>query len=380
MIETEEFDLNVKRVYDENSPVRPTVISWKDARMIRTHSLGATIQEILQAVAVEDSQDVVQINIIGDPSSGKTTLGKAIGHLIHKRSKIPFSVRLFNRKDLLNFKETLSTLNPANYVLIFDDLSFLGAEASSKQIEMVKQAVTEIRHLPGGQDVKIVIIKNFHYTLGLPKYLRSNDFSYFTTVGSSEEENMEKIVGSRNMGKVRFFKKIKNQIKIAPEGHKKFIYKLGRKGQFTYTYRKPFIPLLYWNGDTLRHVVSPTREWIDPICSICTEFGSKEKFESTVDVTKFMDETGNSYGESTLKAAALSILKQNGINANRPQVVSAERFLSKCLERKVIKLDDIANYYDLKPTNTKMRKNVDEILQKAALPEKQVDLIEKVEG
>ena len=375
-VEYREVQIGQKRTYDENTPVRPTIIKWKDTSMIRNHSLGAAVQEILQASEGTEGQDVVNINLIGEHSSGKTSLAKTLGHLIHKRAKIPFSVRLFDKQDLLNFEATLKTLSATNYVLIFDDISFLKANASAKQIEMVKQAETEIRHLPGGQDVKIIIIKNFHYTLAVDKYLRQNDFSFFTTVGSSEVENMEKIVGSRYMGKVHFFKKLRNKIKIAPEGHKKFTFQLGSKGTFTYQYRKPFIPLLYWNGDSLRYVVSPTREWIDPVCSICSSYGSKQKFETEIDITKFKDQIGDSYGESTVKRAVLNILQQNGITADRPQVVSAERFIKKALEKKMINLDDLANAFELSPTITKMKKNVDIVLENSKIEVKD----EKMEG
>lgn len=342
---------------------RPTIIEWNKVKLIRKHALGAAVQEILQAVAVEDSQDVININLIGDPSSGKTTLAKCLGHMIHKRSKIPFSVRLFTREDLLNFEDTLASLSPANYVLIFDDLSFLGADASSKQIELVKKAVTEIRHLPGGKDVKIVIIKNFHYTLGLPKYLRQNDFSFFTTVGSSEESNMEDIVGAKYMNKVRHFQKMKNRIKIAPEGHKIFAFRLLKdKPRFTYVYRNPFIPVLYFNGDSLRLVVAPTRQWLDPICPICDEYTSEKKFESEIDVSKLVDESGESFRENEFKTAILLKLKENGINGFRPRIVQACRYLDKILEMKRISLEDLATHYGLTATKTKMRKKLPKII------------------
>lgn len=358
MMEVREIRKEVKPVYDgENS--RPTIITWKDEKIIRSHSIGAAVQEILQAVAVEDSQDVVNINVIGDPSTGKTTFLKTLTHLIHKRAKIPFSSRLFVRKDLLNFRETIATLGPANWVLGFDDLSFLGADASSKQIELVKQATTEIRHLPGGRDVKIVIIKNFHYTLGLPKYLRQNDFSFFTSVGSSELENMEKIVGVRYMPLVRNFQRMRNKIKIAEEGKKVFAYTLKRdKPPFVYKYRKPFIPLLYWNGDTLRNVVAPTREWIDPVCSSCEQHQAEETFASEIDVSKLVEESGESFSESELKIATQLKLKENGVNTFRPRVVQAYRYLDKILSTKRIKLEDIAIHYGLTPTKTKLRKKL----------------------
>ena len=50
---------------------------------------------------------------------------------------------------------------------------------------MVKSAVTTIRHLDGGRDVKVIVMMNYHYSMGLDKYLRSADFKYITTVDSS---------------------------------------------------------------------------------------------------------------------------------------------------------------------------------------------------
>ena len=372
--ETREVELTPVKDSGQEPEGRPTVIPWKGEPMVRTHSVRACVQEILHAVAVQDSQDVVNINMVGDPSSGKTEQCKTLAHLIHKMSGIPFSVRLFKREDLLDFKKTIKGLSPTNYVLIFDDLSFLGANASAKQIEQLKKEVTEIRHLPGGQDIKIVMIKNFHYTKAIPKYLRQQDFYFFTTVGTSELGNIAEIVGSEKMKKVFHFQRIKNLIKIAPEGSKVFTYKLGRRGQLTYKYRNPFIPMLYYNGISLRHIVSPTRKWIDPICSTCEEFTSREKFENEIDIPKFINQSNLSYGESTFKAAVLLKLKDNGINAFRPNIMSAYRFLDKVLEKKNVSLEDIAIHYGLKQTKTKMKKNVDAILAKSDLePKKDQD-------
>lgn len=360
-----------KNLRNEDNPLRPTIIKWKGVSMIRSHSLIAAIKEIIQA---SQSQDVVQVNIIGDPSSGKTELGRVIQHLIHilseKMNGPPYSIRKFEKEDLLDFEQTLKTLAPANYVLLFDDLSFLGAVANKKQIEMVKQAITEIRHLEGGQDVKIIIIKVFHYTLGLDKYLRQNDFTFFTSIGSSEDENMEKIVGGKNMPKVRYFKKMKTKIKIAPDLQKKFTYQLGSKGSFTYAYRKPFQPELFWNGDTLRNIVSPSREWIDKTCTICSQYGSKKRLESEIDVSKFVEQATDSYGDSIIRLAAKNILRENGVNTHSPKVVSAERLIKKAIMKKAINLDDLAHELELTPTNTKMRKNVDLMLENARLENK----------
>ena len=94
----------------------PVVIPWKDAKMIRNHSIRATVKEILQ---VSKSLDVVKIGIIGNQGTGKSTLSQTLAHLIHKMSDVPFSIRIFDKKSLLDFENTLKSLSPANYVLIF---------------------------------------------------------------------------------------------------------------------------------------------------------------------------------------------------------------------------------------------------------------------
>lgn len=342
----------------------PVIIKWKGENMIRTHSIRSTVKEILQVIK---AIDVVQINIIGNQSTGKTTLARVLGHLIHKMSDIPFSVREFTKEDLLNFEKTLKSLSPTNYVLIFDDLSFMGASASKKQIEIVKQAMTEIRHLEGGQDVKIIMVKISHYTLGVDKYIRQNDFSFFTTVGSSELENMERIVGSKNMPKVHEFRKIYN----SSITRKKFQYRLGKKGFFPYNYKNPFIPLLFWNNDSLRNIVSPSRDWIDPICSVCLQYTGEKHFESEINIGKWKIESDGKFGESTFKAAIRLKLYENGITVLDPRVVSAKRYLDRALEMKKISLEEIANHYGFKITNTKLRKKFDgEMTMKPLEPEK----------
>ena len=61
----------------------------------------------------------------------------------------------------MHFEETLAKLQPTNHIMVFDDISFISAHAGKKDIEKIQKAFTEIRHLPGGQDVKIISIFNF---------------------------------------------------------------------------------------------------------------------------------------------------------------------------------------------------------------------------
>ena len=192
----------------ESERHKPKVIKWKGVSMVRQHSFLAAVKEI---VTHAEEMDLTRIGLIGDPHVGKSTMARALSHSIHQKSKHPWAIRILGKQELLNFKETLASIDPVNTIFIFDDVSFMGANAAKGQIEMVKQAVTEIRHLPGGEDVKIIAIMNYHYSLGLDKYLRQADFRFFLSVGSSETENFEKIFGTNAKPLITLFKKLRRQ-------------------------------------------------------------------------------------------------------------------------------------------------------------------------
>lgn len=358
MIRTQEISRNIKLSNDKHAP---TFQEWKGVNTIRIHSIRATIKELLQ---VSDSLDAISIGIIGNPGSGKTTLMYTLAHLFHKMAmdiyKIPFAVKIFDKHNLINFEETLKNLTPTNYVLGFDDVSFLGANATKKQIEIVKQATTEIRHLPGGQDVKIIKIMNYHYTLGVDKYLRQADARYFTSIGSSELENMERIVGSKYLERLKEFQKIFNSAVT----RKKFFYQIkSKKGYFAYDYRKPFIPLLFFNNNTLRHIVSPKREWIDPICSICSKALSDEHMESEISIDEFIKQGFAKFGVGTFKAAIKIKLFTNGINVYANKVVQCQRWLDKAFEKKIINIEAVATNLGFNMTRTRLNQKLGELIE-----------------
>ena len=343
----------VRQIRDKqpSSRLRPKIIKWKDTHIIRQHSFIAAVKEIVQW---SDEIDVTRVGIIGDMNSGKTTMANAIGHVVHKHSKLPWAIRHFDEDDLLDFEKTLATLKPANYIMIFDDISFLSAKANKKQLEAVKAANTKIRHLPGGQDVKIILIYNYHYQMGLDKYLRMADFRFFTTVGSSEKDNMEKAVGTKNMKQVIAFQKMRTKAIKS----KRFVFKLSKNEPFVYKWREPFIPALFYNQDTLRFIISPTREWMQPVCSNCAE---SEGAVSEINVGTFVDESVAKFGQNFKVAVKLKLFTL-GYSTHSRTVVQAFRYLEKALATKIITMDDIADKMGLVETKTKLRKQMDGVL------------------
>uniref|UniRef100_A0AAT9JFA8 ORF10 n=1 Tax=Nitrosopumilaceae spindle-shaped virus TaxID=3065433 RepID=A0AAT9JFA8_9VIRU len=330
----------------------PLTTKWKGIPLVRNHSFLATIREIINFSA---EIDVCRIGLIGSMHSGKSTLSQSIAHAIHKHADLEYKIKVLYKEDLLDFENTLLGLEPVNYIMIFDDVSFMGANANKKQIEMVKSAVTTIRHLDEGRDVKIIVMMNYHYSMGLDKYLRSADFKYITTVDSSENENLINMFGKKYQQKILDFKKYRHMAITK----KYWLMKISKDGKpFKYDYRKPFIPVMFWNENSLRFIVSPTRHWQDPICSKCSEATTSGELESDVPIDKFCQETEEKFGKGTWLAAVKLNMYVEGMTVYNPNVITCLKYLNKCREKKLITLESIAAHYDLVPKITRLRKKL----------------------
>ncbi len=328
----------------------PKVMKWKGVNMIRNHSFIAAVKEIIE---VSKESDAVRVGIIGETHTGKTTMAEAIAHVIHTESNIHFEVKKFTKKELLSFKETIANLKPTNHILIFDDVSFLAAITSKRNIDMVQQALTEIRHLEGGRDIKVISILNYHYMKGLPPYLRQSDFKFYTSMGSSEMKNVEETVGTSKMNTVVKFQKLFTHARVS----KYYSLRIGPKEKFKYAYKNPFILALYWNNDSLRLIVSPERTFIDKICSTCSS-GS----DSSISVKQFIEEGNTKFDPWTFKAAAKQHFLIAGMNTYGAKMVQAFRYIDRAREKQVIQLEDLAAALQLTITKTRLDKKLDGVL------------------
>ena len=338
----------------------PVTAKWKGVPYIRSQSFLATIREIINFSA---EIDVCRIGLIGSMHSGKSTLSQSIAHAIHKYAEIPYNIKILYKEDLLNFQKTLENLESVNYILIFDDVSFMGANANKQQIEMVKSAITTIRHLQGGRDVKIIVMMNYHYTMGLDKYLRSADFKYITTVDSSENENMEKMFGSKYSHKIKTFKQQRHNAVT----NKAWFTKLAKdKPMFKYDYRNPFIPVLFWNENSLRQIIAPTRQWQDKVCSKCSVATGGENQQPEISIEDFCKGAEHSHGKSTFLTAVRLAMYIEGKLVWGRSVAHAIKALERARSQKVITLEQIAGYYGLVPRRRHLHKKLDDVLEVAS--------------
>lgn len=340
----------------------PVTIEWNNARMIRTQSIKACVRELL---STNMGKDLVRINLIGTPSTGKTTLARTIAHLIHQLANTPFAVKIFNREDLMNLEDVLANLLPINHVMIFDDISWLSSSASQQKLNQIQKTFTEIRHIKGGQDVKLFIIFNFHYNLSVPKHLRQADFFCYTDIGSSEIENTLKIIGNKHVRKVIEFVDTVQQWQTSgipatsttSEIPGTFSYKLGNKGlKFTYTFRHPYAPALWWNRRTCRHIVFPKREWIDALCQTCS-MTTQSTPEEIMDVKLFYDDAMKAWGSNFITPLRTKFY-QMGINVFPPKFRQVMKWIDKYTEHKIFNPSDIATVFGLEISKTQLHKKL----------------------
>lgn len=341
----------------EDNAVKTT--EWNGIRLAIWHHLQTAAKQI---AIKANTLDFVKINMIGPQGTGKSTLADAVGHLIHKESleefHTPFAVRRFGRKQLMNFDETIAKLAPANYIMIFDDVSiFNKGSRNSEKLANVKETFTEIRHKFGEQSVKIIIILNFHYTLGMDKYLRGSNFAFYTDIASNELENMQRIVGIKYTRDFLSFQKLVNIAQV----NNKFELRISRKGApLEYKYRDPFIPVLFQAPHSLRLILSPTREWIDPNCVICNS--SPPEKEETLTISPSAEKLAkileSEFDRRTVGLTVKLKLYQNGIDVFASNIKRCMLYLDKYLKHNSgITLFDIANYYNFEDRRTHLRKD-----------------------
>lgn len=325
----------------------PITTKWNNEPMIRNHSIRAAVREIL---ALNQRWDLVRVNAVGTPSTGKTELAKVAGHLVHELATKPYTIKILKRKELLNFDQTIKRLTPTNHFLVIDDMSFLGASAGHSKLLQVQKDSTEIRHLEGGIDVKIILWFNFHYFKSVPPYLRQADYYFSTTIGQSETKNALEIMNN-NLQAIQNFRTIYKQAVTHPTGNYEFL--LGKKGQkFVYHYREPFAPVLFFNGISSRIVVFPSRKWLAPLCPNCdTAIMDESNFEMNID--EFELDFAR-FGPDIVKEALKVSLFNIGVETYKKRVIQCIRALSRYFESHPINPEQLALAYNLLPKRTRL--------------------------
>ena len=351
---------------------KASIVTWKGHKMVRQHSFLASVAQIARW---SKEIDVTKVGLVGDMHAGKTTAALAIAHAFHEtmaeKYNMPFAVRVLTKEHLRQFEATLQSLTPANYVLIFDDVSFMESKSAKKEIAQVREAITTIRHMEAGRDTKILILYNYHYNLGLDKFLRQTDFRFWFSIGSSEYENMEKIMhDQRKMKLVTAFQRWRvNAINTGT-----WSVPLGNRGSHTYKFRDPWIPALFTDNQHLRMVVSPTRQFMAPKCPVCALAQSGPSTDE-IPVAEFVEKACKAYGETHFKTALKLILLENGLATYSRGVLAAKRGIEASLRVHAVSLEKLMIECGMEINKPRLRAGYSKFLESVSVP--QLDAPEK---
>jgi len=337
----------IERQESRTGKDKPVVIKWRDAKLLRHHSINIAIDNIFESTK---AKPFVKINLIGASGTGKTTLGRVISHGLHSRDP-SFEVHFFEDEDLIDFRSTIENLSSNNQILVFDDLSGLVAKHGKKKLDILKAEITEIRHInESKKDRKIVMILNFHAQKMLDKQLRIANYTFYTDCTLEERNYLEEILGKQAAFKIDQFIKLK----AFAEQYHKFHFPLKRKNFFTYKDADPFKVILYNNTIRTNFLVFPKLSWIlgDKPCHICDP--ASKTVESKENLDNFIEDFSKKFGVSTSKRAVVQILERQGKRVLPKRVLQAEKYIDQYLAEKRINLDELADKYNLSENRTKL--------------------------
>jgi len=228
----------------------------------------------------------------------------------------------------------------------------LKASATNKQIDQIQQVLSIIRHLPGGQDVKIILMKSFQYTKAIPPFLRQNDFTFVSSVDDNEIDNLTVLLGKKYYSKIKQLKFLRAQGAMGEEGKSTFTFDMGGGKKVIYGWQKPFLPFIYVSGIGCRIIVTPLRSWIDPVCNVCAKVNNETQ-DNQVDVKQVIDDFISKFKDGNVIRTAVKIkLIQKGINAFSPRIVQAVKYIERMQQEKLVSVEALASELELKPTKT----------------------------
>jgi len=309
--------------------------------MLRSQSINACVDEIIE---FNVRRQFLKINIIGMSGSGKTTLMTVLAHQIHKASKVPYEVKFFKDDQLANFTATVQDLSNNNQILCFDDLSGFLENHGKAALQRLKAELTTVRHINDQEDRKIIMMLSFHAQKMLDKNLRISNFAFYTDCQLEEVDYLIDLLGKKHKQKIEFFQKLKAQAGLKHQ----FSYMLSRGNKFTYKDGDPFQAMLYNNGVTTRHVVSPLLSWIlkDDKCATCTPV--IESIHTMKNLDQFVIDFNKKFTKGNAKRAVELKLMQMGKIVQPIRVAQAGKYIEQYLIKREFELSDLAEYYDLK--------------------------------
>ena len=174
----------------------------EDKVLLRKYHIQALSNDILR---MNKNNSYTGILVCGKSGSGKTTLVQTLLHRMacKNRENKAWVVRWFHRDDLTRMDEIIDSLQKGlNYLLVFDDVSYVLNKLSSKRQKELAEKLTHIRHDLGGN---VIAIFNIHYLKALAPIMRDCDFKLITSMTDQDAQNWKGTIGWNKQYKIDKF-------------------------------------------------------------------------------------------------------------------------------------------------------------------------------
>jgi len=139
--------------------------------------------------------------------------------------------------------------------------------------------------------------------------------------------------------------------------------KMNPKESFSYKWRNPFIPALFFDSERVRLIISPTREFIDPVCSVCATATGVRYQE--IPINELVIDGESKFGTRVFESAVKLMLFENGLAVYAKSVMQAKKWLSNLMNKKIITLEQFMLHYNYSITKTKLRKQFDGLIDES---------------
>jgi energy-coupling factor transporter ATP-binding protein EcfA2 len=151
------------------------------------------------------------VMLLGQSGSGKSTLTAKIIELLEKQGRNYHTLWLSGLKDFQNLDKTIAKLpKGVPTILVFTDMTAVTDMMKKEDISRLEYALTTVRHTTQS---KIICMFQIHYSKAMQKFFRNQHFTFLTSLGSEEQQNISELFGKHNDRKVKMFgSKIRTQM------------------------------------------------------------------------------------------------------------------------------------------------------------------------